>query len=82
MNNETITVGPDELDTFWLHGNTTFETTETAAQIRMERDAGGECFEVNIDGQLMAAKDIKELRKFLKKVLADMKADPHDDIIR
>ncbi len=80
--NQMISVTRDTLLGFSVHGNTTFTTTDSEAVVRIEREAGERRFVVDISQQFMSREDIKELRKFFKAVLADMKADPEDTCLK
>ena len=60
----------------FLTNGTRFTTSEAGADIYVEpHEDGSGVVQITIGGQYMARKDIKELRAFLKCLLADMKSE-------
>lgn len=61
---------------YYVHRSTHFTTSEACAAVQVEADEDdSSVVQITIDGQYMTRKDIKELRAFLKCLLADMKSE-------
>ena len=74
-NVHTNAVTLETLGDYFLNAGCTFETSRAAAVTSVDSSTGiPGVVEVRIDSQCMGISDIKELRKFLKALIADMKA--------
>ena len=73
---QPIEVTAKDMRDFFVHHNTGFTTSQTGAAVQVEshEDDRGMML-ITIAAMYMARKDIKELRAFLKCLLADMKSE-------
>ena len=73
---QPIEVTAEDMHDFYVHRYACFSTSNAYAAVLVKSDEDDRGTVVlTIDGQYMARKDIKELRAFLKCLLADMKSE-------
>lgn len=72
----TVEVTVEDMRDHFLTNGTHFTTSSTSATVLVGSDEDGSgVVQITIDDQFMTRKDIKELRAFLKCLLADMKSE-------